>query len=76
MVLLESEKRTRCRHCGHVIWGEDIIRYGFYQRVFGPSFVYVKSQCPQCQGISEEFMKQDQWESEFNLEAPPPPFGQ
>ena len=72
----DMEKRTRCRHCGHIIWAEDIIRYGFYLRLVGPHFVYVKSQCPEYQGISEHFLHQEQWGGEFNLEAPPPPLGQ
>lgn len=72
--MIEMEQRTRGRHCGHILWGEGIIRYGFYLRLFGPYFVYVKGQCPECRGITERFLRQEQWEQEYNLEAPPPPF--
>ena len=35
---------------------------GYYLRLFGPSFVYVKFRCSRCKKLGEQFVKQDQWE--------------
>ncbi len=67
-------ERTRCRHCGHVLWAEDIIKYGYYWRLFGPAFVYIKGVCPECARVTERFMKQEQFEAEYDLPREPSPF--
>jgi hypothetical protein len=35
---------------------------GFYLRLFGPSYVYVKYRCSRCKKLGEQFVKQEEWE--------------
>jgi hypothetical protein len=35
---------------------------GYYLRLFGPSFVYVKYRCSRCKKLGEQFVKQEEWE--------------
>jgi hypothetical protein len=35
---------------------------GYYLRLFGPSFVYVKFRCSRCKKLGEQFIKQEDWE--------------
>jgi len=35
---------------------------GYYLRLFGPSFVYVKYRCSRCKKLGEQFVKQEDWE--------------
>jgi hypothetical protein len=36
---------------------------GYYLRLFGPSYVYVKYRCSRCRKLGEQFIKQDEWEA-------------
>ena len=36
---------------------------GYYPRMAGPSFVYVRYRCSRCKKLGEQFVKQDEWES-------------
>jgi len=49
-------------NCGHRILAKDVLQTGYYLRLFGPSFVYVKFRCPHCKKLGEQFVKQEQWE--------------
>lgn len=35
---------------------------GYYLRLFGPSYVYVKYRCSRCRKLGEQFIKQEEWE--------------
>lgn len=49
-------------NCGQRIIEKDVMQTGYYLRLFGPSFVYVKFRCSRCKKLGEQFVKQDQWE--------------
>jgi hypothetical protein len=38
------------------------VQHGYYLRLFGPSFVYVKYRCSRCKKLGEQFIKQEEWE--------------
>ena len=52
----------RC-HCGQQIVARDVMQTGYYLRLFGPSFVYVKYRCSRCRKLGEQFVKQEEWEN-------------
>ena len=35
---------------------------GYYLRMMGPTFVYVKYRCSRCKKLGEQFIKQEEWE--------------
>jgi phage FluMu protein Com len=41
----------------------DVMQTGYYLRLFGPSFVYVKYRCSRCKKLGEQFIKQEEWDS-------------
>lgn len=43
---------------------------GYYLRLFGPSFVYVKYRCSRCKKLGEQFVKQEEWEDGILRETP------
>lgn len=49
-------------NCGTRILAKDVIQTGYYLRLFGPSFVYVKFRCSRCKKLGEQFVKQEEWE--------------
>lgn len=49
-------------NCGQRIIGKDVMQTGYYLRLFGPSFVYVKFRCSRCKKLGEQFVKQEDWE--------------
>ncbi len=49
-------------NCGQRIIAKDVMQTGYYIRLFGPSFVYVKFRCSRCKKLGEQFVKQDEWE--------------
>lgn len=49
-------------NCGQRIIAKDVMQTGYYLRLYGPSFVYVKFRCSRCKKLGEQFVKQDQWE--------------
>ena len=51
----------RC-NCGKRILAKDVMQTGYYLRLVGPSFVYVKYRCPRCKKLGEQFVKQEEWE--------------
>ena len=42
--------------------GKDVMQTGYYLRLVGPSFVYVKYRCSRCKKLGEQFVKQEEWE--------------
>lgn len=49
-------------NCGQRIIAKDVMQTGYYLRLFGPSFVYVKFRCSRCKKLGEQFIKQEDWE--------------
>ena len=49
-------------NCGQRINQKDVMQTGYYMRMFGPSFVYVKFRCSRCKKLGEQFVKQEDWE--------------
>lgn len=49
-------------NCGQRIVAKDVMQTGYYLRLFGPSFVYVKYRCSRCKKLGEQFVKQEDWE--------------
>lgn len=43
---------------------------GYYLRLFGPSFVYVKFRCSRCKKLGEQFVKQEEWEDGILRDVP------
>ncbi len=57
-----SRTAIRC-NCGQRIGQKDVMQTGYYPRMFGPSFVYVRFRCSRCKKLGEQFVKQEEWES-------------
>lgn len=58
-----SNIRTSIKcNCGQRIIAKDVMQHGYYLRLFGPSFVYVKFRCSHCKKLGEQFIKQEEWE--------------
>ena len=51
----------RC-NCGQRVLAKDVMQTGYYLRLVGPSFVYVKYRCSRCKKLGEQFVKQAEWE--------------
>ncbi|MCX6344355.1 MAG: hypothetical protein NT018_04690 [Armatimonadetes bacterium] len=49
-------------NCGRRILAKDVMQTGYYLRLCGPSFVYVKYRCSRCKKLGEQFVKQEEWE--------------
>ena len=63
-------KSTIKCNCGQRILAKDKMQTGYYLRLFGPSFVYVKYRCSRCKKLGEQFVKQDEWEDGILNDAP------
>lgn len=59
----------RC-NCGQLILAKDVMQKGYYLRLFGPSFVYVKYRCSRCKKLGEQFVKQEEWEDGILTDVP------
>ena len=58
-----SNMRTSIKcNCGQRIVTRDVVQHGYYLRLFGPSFVYIKFRCSRCKKMGEQFIKQEEWE--------------
>ena len=57
-----SRTAIRC-NCGQRIIQKDVMQTGYYPRMAGPSFVYVRYRCSRCKKLGEQFVKQDEWEA-------------
>jgi DNA-directed RNA polymerase subunit RPC12/RpoP len=59
-----SSNRTSIKcHCGQRVVAKDVMQTGYYVRLFGPSYVYVKYRCSRCKKMGEQFIKQEEWEA-------------
>ena len=56
-----SRTAIKCS-CGQRIGQKDVMQTGYYMRMFGPNFVYVKFRCSRCKKLGEQFVKQEEWE--------------
>lgn len=66
-----SVKQTIKCNCGQRIVTKDVMQTGYYLRLFGPSFVYVKFRCSRCKKLGEQFVKQEDWEEGILNDIPP-----
>jgi DNA-directed RNA polymerase subunit RPC12/RpoP len=57
-------------NCGQRIIAKDVMQTGYYLRLFGPSFVYVKYRCSRCKKLGEQFVTQEEWEDGILWGAP------
>ncbi|NLN77380.1 MAG: hypothetical protein GX141_00460 [Armatimonadetes bacterium] len=57
-------------NCGQRVLAKDVMQTGYYLRLFGPSFVYVKFRCSFCKKLGEQFVKQEEWEDGILTDAP------
>lgn len=57
-------------NCGQRIVARDVMQTGYYLRLFGPSFVYVKFRCSRCKKLGEQFVKQEDWEDGILKDIP------
>ncbi|MEN6520144.1 MAG: hypothetical protein ABFD46_03200 [Armatimonadota bacterium] len=57
-------------NCGQRIVAKDVMQTGYYLRLFGPSFVYVKFRCSRCKKLGEQFVKQEDWEDGILRDTP------
>lgn len=57
-------------NCGQRILVKDVMQTGYYIRLFGPSFVYVKFRCSRCKKLGEQFVKQEEWEEGILHDSP------
>lgn len=57
-------------NCGQRILAKDVMQTGYYLRLIGPSFVYVKYRCSRCKKLGEQFVKQEEWEDGILHDVP------
>ena len=57
-------------NCGQRIVSRDVMQTGYYLRLFGPSFVYVKFRCSRCKKLGEQFVKQEDWDDGILKDIP------
>lgn len=63
--------RTHIRcNCGNRVVAKDVMQKGYYLRVAGPSFVWLKFRCSHCKRLGEQFIKQEEWDEHLLLEVP------
>lgn len=63
--------RTHIRcNCGNRVVAKDVMQKGYYLRVSGPSFVWLKFRCSHCKRLGEQFVKQEEWDERMLLETP------
>lgn len=63
------KSKIKC-NCGQRVLAKDVMQTGYYLRLFGPSFVYVKYRCSRCKKLGEQFVKQDEWEEGILNDVP------
>ncbi|MDH7481614.1 MAG: hypothetical protein QHH26_06520 [Armatimonadota bacterium] len=66
---MSTRPLIRC-DCGQRIIAKDVMQTGYYLRLFGPSFVYVKYRCSRCKKLGEQFIKQEEWEDSILKDTP------
>lgn len=57
-----SRTAIKC-NCGQRISQREVMQTGYYPRMFGPSFIYVRFRCSRCKKLGEQFVKQEEWEN-------------
>ncbi len=59
----------RC-NCGNRVVAKDVMQKGYYLRVSGPSFVWLKFRCSRCKRLGEQFVKQEEWDERLLVDIP------
>jgi len=57
-------------NCGQRVLARDVMQTGYYLRLVGPSFVYVKYRCSRCKKLGEQFVKQRSGRTAFYTMSP------
>jgi len=55
--------------CGQRIVTKDVTQTGFFVKMAGPSFIYVKYRCPRCRKLGEDFIEQVHWDPRILQES-------
>ena len=55
--------------CGQRIVTKDVTQTGYFLKMMGPSFIYVKYRCPRCRKLGEHFIEQANWDPRVLQEA-------
>ncbi|MDH7600693.1 MAG: hypothetical protein QHI38_00920 [Armatimonadota bacterium] len=66
---MSARSIIRC-NCGQRIYAKDVVQTGYYLRLVGPSFVYIKYRCSRCKKLGEQFVKQEEWEEGILNDTP------
>lgn len=66
---MNAKPMIRCS-CGQRVVSKDVTQTGYYLRIVGPSFVYVKYRCSRCKKLGEQFVKQQDWEEGILKDTP------
>ena len=66
---MATRSMIRC-NCGQRILIKDVMQTGYYLRLVGPSFVYIKYRCSRCKKLGEQFVKQEEWEEGILQDTP------
>lgn len=59
----------RCS-CGNRVAAKDVMQKGYYLRVAGPSFIWLKFRCSRCKKSGEQFIKQEEWDEKLLQDLP------
>ncbi len=59
----------RC-NCGNRIVAKDVMQKGYYLRIAGPSFIWLKFRCSHCKRLGEQFIKQEEWDERLLQDTP------
>lgn len=63
--------RTHIRcNCGNRVVAKDVMQKGYYLRIAGPSFVWLKYRCSRCKRLGEQFVKQEEWDERLLQDVP------
>ena len=55
--------------CGQRIVTKDVTQTGYFQKMMGPSFIYIKYRCPRCRKLGEHFIEQGSWDPRILQES-------
>ncbi len=59
----------RCT-CGERITCREVVRRSSYEKVFGPSFIYLRYRCCRCRRYGERFIARSEWHEGLLAEEP------
>jgi len=66
---MKAKPTIKC-NCGQRIRAKDVMQTGYYLRLFGPSFIYVKYRCSRCKKLGEQCIRQEEWDDAILNDIP------